>query len=104
MKVLIVLAVLLILTQLALASNNTTPRIIIKIPNITINLTRVANITIWNQTRVSDILEVVNIDIYGILEERVNRAMNYLFNTMVDNIINAVPRMIEIILRGNTTD
>ena len=100
MKVFLVFAVFLLLSPIVMAQAVT-------VPNITIR--RLPNITVVNQTRISDILDLFGAsNITDVLTERANRALDYLFNRIMENIgktINdSLPRIIEILLKGNATD
>ncbi|MFH1473564.1 MAG: hypothetical protein ABIE55_01585 [Candidatus Aenigmatarchaeota archaeon] len=107
MKAFLVFAVFLLLSPVVMAQGITIPNITIRIPNITIR--GLPNITVFNQTRVSDILDLFEgTNITNVLAERANSALGYLFNRILENIVNTInnslPQIIEILLKGNTTD
>jgi hypothetical protein len=106
MKVVLIFMIFLLLSPLVMAQNITLPNITIKIPRF--NSTTLFNITILNETRINDVLEVFGVDVYDILKERVNRAIDYLFNRIAENIARTVneslPQIVEILIRGNSTN
>ena len=108
MKAIIFLMIFLLLSPIVMAENLniTIPNITIKIPNF--NHTKLFNITILNTTRISDVLEIFGANIYEILQERVNKAVEYLLNRMIENVersINeSIPEIVDILIKGKTAN
>jgi hypothetical protein len=105
MKAVLIFMVFLLLSPIAMADNTTIPNITIKIPNF--NHTKLFNITILNTTRISDVLEIFGANIYDILQDRINKAVGYLLNRIMENIARTVnesiPEIVNILIKGNTS-
>jgi len=105
MRIILFLMIFLLLIPVVMAQNITIPNITIRIPAL--NQTRLFNLTFFNQSRIADVIEVFSANIYEIIKERVNRAVDYLLNRIFENITKtiteSIPNMIEILLFGNST-
>ena len=102
MKIILIFIIFLLLVPMVMAQKIIIPNITIRIPNI--NQTRFYNLTVLNQTRVSEIIKVLGVNFYDLLKERLNRVVDYVLNRIAENIANSIPHIIEILLKGNTTN
>ena len=106
MKVFLIFMIFLLLSPIVMAQNITIPNIIIGVPSI--NKTKLFNVTILNTTRINDVLKVFGINVYEILKERINKAIDYILNKIAENIARTIteslPEIIEILLKGNSTE